>query len=272
MLRALIAGLFLAFATSAVAVPLSNWSLNLGALGGSNATGIIDVTLDGFSQLDQTIAGNSAIGNAFTFSGSLGWIQYQANGVGAPASFGLPGAYSDLFFRFSGLTGTLDAFGNATFVPGGGSIGLYLDNGGSLIPSVGALTLATFNLGPGSSAEDIAYYDGLSAAPYYTLNFRLISALAGLLTDDQSNPILPGADFTAIVDGLLDLNFPENPSAVPSGDGTSINILVNAGYIGAVNVQGGPAVPPNPIPEPGSLLLIALGLMGIVGLRSQRNR
>lgn len=270
MRRALIAGLLLACATSAVAIPLSNWNLNLGALGGSNTTGITDVTLNGFSQLDQTIVGNSAIDNSFTFSGSLGWVQYQPYGGGAPASFGLPGGYSDLFFRFSGLTGTLDAFGNATFVPGGGSIGLYLDNGGSLIPSVGALTLATFDLGPGSSAEDIAYYDGFSIAPFFTLDFRLVSALAGLFTDDQGNPILPGADFTAIVDGLLDLNFPDNPSAVPSGDGTSVNILVNAGYIGAVNVQGGPVA--NPIPEPGSLLLIALGLMGVVGLRSQRNR
>lgn len=258
MRKVLFAGLFLAYAASAVALPLSNWNLNLGAIGGTNATAITDVTLNGFSQVDQTISANTSYGNPFTFSGSLGWVQYQAGGM--PLSFGLPASYTDMFFRFSGLTGTVDNFGNATLLPDVGSITLYLDHGGSLIPSASALTLATFALDTGSNAQDIAYYDGFGANAFYTLNFRVVSALSGLLTDDRGNPILPGADFVTTVDGLLDLSVLDNPSAVPSGDGMSVSLLVNAGDMGAVNVQA----TPHGIPEPGTLFLVALGVMGIV--------
>lgn len=266
MRRILFAGLFLAYAASAAAVPLSNWNLNLGAIGGTNATAITDVTLNGFSEIDQTISANTSYGNPFTFSGSLGWVQYQAGGM--PLNFGLPASYTDLFFRFSGLAGAVDSFGNATLQPGVGSITLYLDHGGSLVPSTSALTLATFALDTGSNAQDIAYYDGFGANAFYTLNFRLVSALSGLLTDDHGNPILPGADFGTTVDGLLDLNVLNNPSAVPSGDGTSVSVLVNAGDMGAVNVQA----PPHGIPEPGTLFLVAFGVIGIATRRATRAR
>ncbi|MDQ3268521.1 MAG: hypothetical protein M3P47_07360, partial [Pseudomonadota bacterium] len=71
----------------------------------------------------------------------LQWVQYQQSGAFNPLGLGLPSAYTDLYFRFDGLSGNLDNNGNAAFNPGIGAIKLYLGNGGSLIPSAQALEL-----------------------------------------------------------------------------------------------------------------------------------
>ena len=263
MFRAFIAVLLLGLATMADAVPLSSWNFNLGALGGSSATNIGTVTLNGFSELDQTIAGNSALGQPFTFGGSLQWVQYQKSGIVSPLSFGLPAGYTDLYFRFAGLSGTLDSSGNAAFIPGIGAATLYLDSGGSLIPGSHALALASYSLASPSSASDIAYYDGFGLSPMFNLSFQLASAVPGLFTDNHGAPILPGATFAIDVDGLLDPSILSNPTPVPGGTGTSVNTLINAGQVSAVNVA---RLPPT-VPEPATMALVAIGLIGLLAMR-----
>ena len=261
MIKILFAALLLSGATFSSATPLSEWNLNLGTLGGTNAAHIGTVTVNGFSELDQTISGNSGLGQAFTFSGSLQWVQYQQSGAFSPLSFGLPAAYTDLYFRFAGLSGTMDNSGNAAFTPGIGSINLYLDNGGSLIPGTHALVLASYSLAGPSTASDIAYYDGGGANSAFNLSFQLISAVAGLFTDNNGAPILPHATFTVGIDGLLDPSVLTNPTPVPGGTGISINTLINAGQVSAVNVDR------TAIPEPATAALIAAGLLGVVAVR-----
>lgn len=261
MIRILLSVLLLGGAAVSSATPLSEWNLNLSAFGGSNATNIGTVTLNGFSELDQTIVGNSGLGQAFTYSGSLQWVQYQQNGVFNPLSFGLPAGYTDLFLRFTGLSGTLDNSGNASFNSGIGAATLYLDNGGTLIPSVNALALASYTLSGPSTASDIAYYDGFGISPMFNLTFQLVSAMAGLFTDSNGAPILPQSTFTVDIDGLLDPSVLTNPTLVPGGTGTSINTLINAGQVSAVNVEQ------TAIPEPATAALIAAGLLGILAVR-----
>ena len=261
MIRIWLAALLLGAATLSSATPLSEWNLNLGALGGADASHIGTVTLNGFSELDQTISGNSALGQSFTFSGSLQWVQYQQSGTFSSLSFGLPAGYTDLYFRFAGLSGILDNSGNAAFNPGIGSIKLYLDNGGSLIPGTHALALASYSLTSPSTASDIAYYDGIGISPMFNLSFQLTSAVAGLFTDNNGAPILPHATFTVGFDGLLDPSVLTNPTPVPGGTGTSINTLINAGQVSAVNVDR------TAIPEPATAALIAAGLLGILAVR-----
>ena len=263
MFRVLLAALLLVFATMASAVPLSSWNFNLGALGGSNASTIDTVTLNGFSELDQTIAGNSAFGQPFTFGGSLQWVQYQKSGMVNPLSFGLPAGYTDLYFRFAGLSGTLDSSGNAAFIPGIGAATLYLDSGGSLIPGNHALALASYSLAGPSTASDIAYYDGFGFSPMFDLSFQLASAVPGLFTDNHGAPILPGATFAIDVDGLLDPSIPINPTPVAGGEGTSVNTLINAGQVSTVNV----ARLTSTVPEPATMALVAIGLMGLLARR-----
>ncbi|MBL0037931.1 MAG: hypothetical protein IPP36_03995 [Nitrosomonadales bacterium] len=60
MFKILFAALLLSGAALSSAAPLNAWNLNLGAVGGTNATQIGIVTLNGYSELDQTISGNSA--------------------------------------------------------------------------------------------------------------------------------------------------------------------------------------------------------------------
>lgn len=265
MFRVLLVVLIFGFSTLSNAIPLSSWNLNLGTLGGANGSNINTVTLNGFSELDQAITGNSAFGQSFTFGGSLQWVQYQQTGVISPLSFGLPIGYTDLYFRFSGLSGTLDNSGNATFTPGIGAATLYLDSGGSLIPGNQALPLASYGVAIASSASDIAYYDGFGINPMFNLSFQLNSAAAGLLTDNNGAPILPGAIFAINVDGLLDPSILINPTLVPGGIGTSVNTLINAGEVSAVNVA---QLPPT-IPEPATTALLLIGLAGLWAMRNR---
>ena len=266
MFKILFAALLLSGAALSSAAPLNAWNLNLGAVGGTNATQIGIVTLNGYSELDQIISGNSAFGQHFTFSGSLQWVQYQQSGAFNPLGLGLPSAYTDLYFRFDGLSGNLDNKGNAAFNPGIGVIKLYLGNGGSLIPDAQALELASYKLASASTASDIAYYDGFGLSPMFNLSFQLVSAFTGLFTDNNGAPILPLATFDVGIDGLLDLSVLINPTPVPSGAGTSTNILVNAGQIRAVNVDP-TAIPGLTVPEPATVMLIAAGLVGIFAVR-----
>ena len=266
MFRILFAALLLSSAALSNATPLNAWNLNLSAVGGTDATQISTVTLNGYSELNQTISGNSAFGQAFTFSGSLQWVQYQQSGAFNPLGLGLPSAYTDLYFRFDGLSGNLDNNGNAAFNPGIGAIKLYLDNGGSLIPGAQALELASYSLAGASTASDIAYYDGGGFSPMFNLSFQLVSAITGLFTDNNGAPILPLATFDVGIDGLLDLSVLTNPTPVPSGAGISTNILVNAGQVSAVNVDP-TAIPGPTVPEPATAMLIAAGLVGFFAVR-----
>ncbi|MDQ3268522.1 MAG: PEP-CTERM sorting domain-containing protein [Pseudomonadota bacterium] len=65
---------------------------------------------------------------------------------------------------------------------------------------------------------------------------------------------------------MLDLSVLINPSPVPSGAGTSTNILVNAGQISVVNVDP-TAILGLTVPEPATVMLIAAGLVGIFAAR-----
>ena len=266
MSKILFAALLLSGAALSSAAPLSAWNFNLGAVGGTNAAQIGAITLNGYSELDQIISGNSTFSQAVTFSGSLQWVQYQKNGAFNPLGLGLPSAYTDLYFRFDWLSGNLDNNGNAAFNLGIGAIKLYLGNGGSLIPDAQALELASYKLAIASTASDIAYYDGFGFSPMFNLSFQLVSALSGLFTDNNGAPILPLATFDVDIDGLLDPSVLTNPTPVPSGAGTSTNILVNAGQISAVNVDP-TAIPVPTVPEPATVMLIAAGLVGIFAAR-----
>ena len=261
--RALFAVLSFGFATITGAVPLSGWNINLGTFGGTNTANIDTVTLNGFSELDQTITGNSAFGQPFTFGGSLQWVQYQQTGIVNPLSFGLPAGYTDLYFRFSGLSGILDSSGNAAFIPGIGAATLYLDSGGSLIPGSHAWALASYSLAGPSTASDIAYYDGFGLNPMFSLSFQLSSTVAGLLTDNNGAPILPGATFAINLDGLLDPSILINPTLVPGGGGTSVNTIINAGQVSVVNSDRLPSA----VPEPTTTALVLIGLAGLWTMR-----
>ena len=246
--------------TQAQAALLPSWNLNLNVVGGVGAANIAALTVDGFSQLDQTIVAGSGMGNAFGFQGSLGWVQYQDVAANGPFGFGLPVGQTDLFLSFQGLTGQLDLSGNGTFNPNVGTAALYLGQDGSLTPQPASILLASFLFDSGS-ASDIAYFDGGGANPFFNLNFKLLSSLSGLLTDDQGHALLAGSLFSFSVDGLLDPSVFDNPSALVGSDGVSTSVLLNLGDLLSVDglVQSNPT--PTSVPEPASLFMLTMGLL-----------
>lgn len=246
-----------ATAGSAHAALLPSWNFNLGSVGGTDATAITSITVVGTAQIDQEVYGYSGLGNPFSMSGSLSWLQYDQ---GADSSlFVLPAGYSDLYLRFDGLTGILDPLGDAAFDTGSGLIGLYLANDGY------DMELAIFRLANESSATDIAYFDGGGYNPFYHLNFELVSGLANLFADENGTPLQPGSVLSFDIDGRLDSDG-DYPSFVAGGDGVSTSRIVSQGNISALDAA---ALPPTGVPEPSiaSLLLLAVLSMTIVNRR-----
>lgn len=265
--RILVAAWLTVVSLAAWGTPLG-WNLNLGAVGGSNATAIDHVIIDGVGAFDQQVAGGIAAGLPFTYHGTLGLTSFQQVGTTGTSSFGLPASYTDLYFRFQGLTGLLTPSGDATFDPGSGSIALYLDQGRGSVPGASALSLATFMLAP-ATGTDVDFFDGGGINAILNLNLQPLSSLSNLLTDANGAPFGPQSTLSFNLYTLLDPALFPNPTGVPSGTGTSTSQVIPTGELRASN---GPAVPLPTIPEPASLALLALGLPLLAAMRRRSAR
>ena len=258
-----------------------SWNLNLtvanGVMhsGGGSFSGMTDLNfidnavLNGESIVTQTISGGVAVGNPFVDNGFLRIIGTNRE-AGAPLPaffptiFALGGAMgpSDLYFTFSGLTGTLNLNETITFDPNIGTIKLWLDSDTDADPTTGdVLELAEFDIVAPSGGSDLNFFGGGGQNATIDVTLMQISGLAGLFTDMNGVELMPGD---------IDVLHLGNFNALETGRTTVVDMFGNG--FSDLEVDNAGQYNNRTIPEATSMAAFGFGLVGLMGMVSRRRR
>lgn len=276
----------LAFAATALtsgwaqaAALLDAWQFNLGALNGQLVDGnaivgatdrinIDHIVVSGISTIEQTVVGGSALGQPFVDSGYLQFLASSPEGGGAQSflNFGTAGGNQVFgFVEFTGLTGVLNNDGTITFDAGSGSIAFWLTTQTTLDSTLGsALKLFDLVLIDPSGGSNLDFFGGAGANASIDVTALITNELIpGLIADSAGDPVSLLSLHLVNVDALLDPNFNPNPDNTgidpETGNGVSIIRVQNAGQYNVAVV-----------PEPGTVALMGIGLLGLGLVRRRR--
>jgi len=283
--KILFLGVFLILGTSGTSMAyLQGWELNLSGLSIGDLgdyTNIDRIDVNGQSTVNQSFGADGVFNNGdqFTELATMNQVVYFTEPGNAsdihtfPNSGGNNGYY--MYVYASGLQGTVYDVSTPnladpttwtfrySFTPGVGNIGMYIDN--DTDPTNGVLeTLTDFDLAFGGGIGNPGFLGGAENNGTTNITAFFRNTQTGVFFDNS------GTDFTSLpVDfalGLLNTNnqviastFQIYGGATPTGLGGFTTDINNAGQFN-VNV----------VPEPASLTLMGIGLLGIGGLVRKR--
>lgn len=261
-----IAGCIASLLVSASAFAYPTWNVNDVAVGGviaADPTNTVDVLNGRYSgSITQTVTGSSVVGTTtyvtanFQESGVANLTSYFLNNVGVSTGVGYPnavlGGYS-IYGVFSVAGSTLFATsGGVTSLTGAfstGTVSLYLDRNKDSVSSVSNILSAT------TGADDLL----IGSASLITNSALLIGNIA---TSKGSYNVTFG-DFalTSFGSTYWDAPVPFHKVFTLSGENEAFNPALSLGdYTGTVY---GDASVNAELPEPASLALVGLGLLGV---------
>lgn len=259
-----------------------NWNLNLELANGGmvdttnngtadtaladlkNSTGIDHLNMVGFSTIRQNVLNGSSLGQQFSDSGVFQFTNFSPEGGGFVENLDLGNAGA-LIGVFSNLTGTLlNPSGNIVFDTGAlqlGTIDLMLDFDGNVTTTFDRFSLASYALIAPSGGSDLDFFGGAGANATLDLSLKITRGIDGLFTDENDVEYGDDTIHTVNTDALLDPNF---------GGGTGIDNtgVINGNGVSIIHTQNnGQYNLTTEVPEPGSLALFTLGLMGLASLK-----
>lgn len=259
------------------------FSLDLSTINANYGTyeDIFRINVDGFAEVDQSFGDNNIFddGDTFTEMTLLQEISYKNSLAGSNKFFTDLATEGKIMYLYAaGLTGYADVISAsdptdlATYVfdyyfnPGVGSIGIYIDNDtGSLEHNAGTAELvASFSLESGDGAGADGFLGGLDNAGTSRLTGEFLSGTPDNVWEAAG---LDLGNLPAGYAAFAELNTTNQAVAVAQYDSDSDGKF--DGFEATINSTGHMTV--NVVPEPGTFLLLGIGLLGVANI-SRRKR
>ncbi len=285
----IIASLFFLVINANAYTILTDFTLDLSAINPDfgTYTNVTDINYDSIlkpnTEITQYLGADNVLGNGDTFSetGFMNLSSISATPPGFPIDLyddtNMVQYYINVYYE--DITGSISNYSdggtpfdltddtwNYTFDTGSGTVGWYLDT--DLDPTNGTSgAVLTGSIIPLSSGTADGFLSGAGSSSNWDITVEVDSALAGLLLDSEGNDLF---DLFGDNDWLL---------TITTGDTTIQQSIFNPGpdgvagggddyftFIGDTGDQTVVAV----VPEPGTMVLLGLGLIGIAGVSRKK--